>query len=89
MNTQLYYWERDQKGALAEVDYVIQIGDQIFPVEVKAGTTGSFKSMAQFLIEKKPPFGIRISQRSLSFHERILSVPLYLISQLPRLIASI
>ena len=89
MNTQLYYWERDQKGALAEVDYVIQIGDEIFPVEVKAGTTGSLKSMAQFLIEKKPPFGIRISQHSLSFHEKILSVPLYLISQLPRLIASI
>ncbi len=87
MNSQLYYWERDKKGSMAEVDYVIQAGSNILPIEVKAGTTGSLKSLAQFLLEKQSPFGIRISQHPLSFHERILSVPLYLIGQLPRLIA--
>ena len=82
---QLYYWERDKKGAMAEVDYVLQIGSKIIPVEVKAGTTGSLKSLAQFFLEKQVPFGVRISQHPLSFHEKILSVPLYLISQLQRL----
>lgn len=86
MNTQLYYWERDKKGSMAEVDYVIQAGSQIMPIEVKAGTTGSLKSLSQFLFEKKAPFGIRISQHPLSYHEKVLSVPLYLISQLSRLI---
>ena len=89
MNAQLYYWEREKKGSLAEVDYVIQAGAQIFPIEVKAGTTGSLKSLAQFLLEKQSPFGIRISQHPLSFYDKILSVPLYLISQLPRLLALI
>ncbi len=89
MSTQLYYWERDKKGAMAEVDYVIQAGSKIFPIDVKAGTTGSLKSIAQFLLEKQAPFGIRISQHPLSFHEQILSVPLYLISQLPRLLATL
>lgn len=85
----LYYWDREKKGAMAEVDYVIQAGAHILPIEVKAGTTGSLKSLSQFLIDKKAPFGIRISQHPLSFHERILSVPLYMIHQLPRLIASL
>lgn len=86
MSTQLYYWERDKKGTMAEVDYLIQAGSKILPIEVKAGTTGSLKSMTQFITEKQCPFGIRISQHPLSMHERILSVPLYLIGQLPRLI---
>ena len=83
---QLYYWERDKKGSMAEVDYVIQLGSQILPLEVKAGKTGSLKSLAQFLDEKKAPVGIRISQHPLSFYDRVLSVPLYLIGQLPRLV---
>lgn len=85
VNTQLYYWERDKKGATAEVDYVIQQESEIFPIEVKAGTTGSLKSLSQFLLEKETPFGIRISLHPLSFHDRVLSIPLYLISQLTRL----
>ncbi len=89
MNGQLYYWDRDKKGAMAEVDYVIQSGSQILPIEVKAGTTRSLKSLTQFLLEKPSPFGIRISQYPLSFHDRVLSIPLYLISQLPRLIADV
>ena len=87
-SAQLYYWEREKKGSTAEVDYVIQAGSQILPVEVKAGTTGSLKSLAQFLLEKRAPFGIRISQHPLSLYENVLSVPLYLVGQLSRLIAS-
>lgn len=88
-NPQLYYWEREKKGSEAEVDYVMQAGSRIIPIEVKAGTTGSLKSMNQFLIEKNQPFGVRLSQHPLSFHDRILSVPLYLISQLHRLLQQI
>lgn len=89
MNSPLYFWARDKKGAMAEVDYILQMGSLILPIEVKAGKTGSLKSLTQFLIEKQAPFGIRISQHILSFHDRILSVPLYMISQLPRLIESL
>lgn len=87
MGAQLYYWEREKKGSMAEVDYVIAAGSLLFPIEVKAGTTGSLKSLSQFLLDKHSPFGIRISQHPLSFHERVLSLPLYLVDQLPRLTA--
>jgi len=35
------------------VDYVIARGGKIYPVEVKAGKSGSLKSLQQFLLEKK------------------------------------
>jgi predicted AAA+ superfamily ATPase len=82
----LFFWEKDKIGSLAEVDYVIQIGNNIIPIEVKAGTTGTLKSLTNFINEKKVPFGIRISQHELSYHEKILSVPFYLIEQIPNLI---
>ena len=81
----LFFWARDQKSSMAEVDYVIELDGQVLPVEVKAGKTGRLKSLKLFLKEKKALLGIRLSQENLSFYDQVLSVPLYLIEQLPRL----
>jgi predicted AAA+ superfamily ATPase len=81
----LYYWEREKKGSDAEVDYVIEIENHIVPIEVKAGEIGSLRSLRQFMAEKKAPLGLRISQASLSLERDILSVPFYLIQEIPRL----
>lgn len=86
---QLYYWEREKRGSTAEVDYVIAIDSTILPVEVKAGSTGRMRSIQMFMDEKGLDFGIRISQNTLGFEKRILSIPLYMISELPRLVKSI
>jgi len=86
---QLYYWEREQRGSLAEVDYVIQAGNDIYPVEVKAGKTGRLKSLQIFLKEKNVKLGICISQNPLSLEGNILYIPLYMISELPRLVKQI
>ncbi len=82
----LYYWSREEKGSTAEVDYVINIDSKIIPIEVKSGKTGSLKSLHLFLKEKELPLGVRISAKELSKHQNILSIPLYMIYQLPRLI---
>ncbi|MFW5828542.1 MAG: ATP-binding protein, partial [Alkalispirochaeta sp.] len=55
----LYYWLRDRKSANAEVDFVISHGNTIVPVEVKAGRSGSLKSLHQFVHQKKPPLAVR------------------------------
>ncbi|MBI5196580.1 MAG: ATP-binding protein [Nitrospirae bacterium] len=85
----LYFWAREKKNSMAEVDYVINIGSNIFPVEVKSGKEGRLKSLRMFLEEKKSKLGIRFSQDKLSYHDKILSIPLYMIEQLPRFIKSI
>jgi predicted AAA+ superfamily ATPase len=85
----LYYWDRDKVGGTAEVDYVININERIIPVEVKAGKTGSLRSIQQFLTEKKQALGLRLSMKPLAFENNILSVPLYLIHELRRLLNSV
>jgi predicted AAA+ superfamily ATPase len=86
LEPQLHYWARDQLGSQAEVDYLITHEDQIIPIEVKSGTTGKLKSLHLFLREKKIPLGIRISETPLTLNNHVLSVPFYLISELPRLL---
>ena len=85
----LYFWEREKKPSSSEVDYVINIEGKIIPIEVKAGKTGRLKSIQQFMKEKKCSVGVRISPLPLHFERNILSVPFYLVSQLPRLLKSI
>jgi predicted AAA+ superfamily ATPase len=79
---QLYYWLRDERTAQAEIDYVVAIGHQIVPIEVKGGMGSTLKSMHIFL-EKHPnsPFGIRFSVQNYSVYEKIHSYPLYAVYQ--------
>ncbi len=84
--SKLFYWEREKRGSESEVDYVINVGEKIIPIEVKAGKTGSLKSLQVFLNEKQQKIGIRCSMKPLSFHDRVLSVPLYMISEIRRLV---
>jgi hypothetical protein len=81
----LFFWAREQKNSSAEVDYLIAIDSHILPIEVKAGAIGTLRSLKLFMEERKTPFGVRISERPLSYADRVLSIPFYLIEQLPRL----
>lgn len=83
---QLYFWAREEKNAKAEVDYVINIGEKIIPIEVKAGKTGSLKSLQLMLEEKKLPLGIRVSEKPLSMNGRVLSIPFYLLSEIEKFV---
>ncbi|PIU58274.1 MAG: hypothetical protein COS89_01225 [Deltaproteobacteria bacterium CG07_land_8_20_14_0_80_38_7] len=86
---QLFFWARDKKNSQAEVDYIIDIDSKIIPIEVKSGKTGRLKSLKLFMDEKKSDFGVRISQDKLTFSNQILSIPLYMIEQIPRLVKSL
>lgn len=95
----IYYWQRGKKGSEAEVDYILQHEDQVIPIEVKAGTTGTLKSLHQFMKEKHKKMAVRINsdhpQRGpvdlkdtmgTLIQYTLLSLPFYLIGQLHRLI---
>lgn len=85
----LYFWHREQAGSQAEVDFVVQVDKAIIPIEVKAGTTGTLRSLHRFLYEKKTGIGIHISQKPLQQEGNILHIPLYLVSELKRLVRSV
>ncbi|MCL2218703.1 MAG: ATP-binding protein [Chitinispirillia bacterium] len=73
----LYYWHREGKSSNAEVDYVVQSGWDIIPIEVKSGTTGSMQSMRLFLKEKSAPYGIRASLENYGELPDIKIIPAY------------
>ena len=85
---ELCYWERDMKGSSAEVDYVINVEDKIIPIEVKAGKTGTLKSLNYFLqnISTGKPLGVKVSMQPLGLSDNILSLPLYMLSEIERLV---
>lgn len=83
---QLYYWSREYKSSTAEVDYVLNFDSLITPIEVKAGKTGTLRSLHLLMKEKHLPTGVRISTLKLQKNDNILSVPFYLISQMKRLL---
>ena len=101
-NRELTYWLREGRSNNAEVDYVCELGGRIVPIEVKAGRTGTLKSMHQFVAEKRVPFAVRFDADLPALHtveaevrhargsERIryplLSLPLYLVERLPHLV---
>ena len=95
---ELYCWMRQKRNSSAEVDYVTTVGGQVVPVEVKAGKSGTLKSLHVFLRDKEQDFGLRFNSdvpsmlrtvtnvaggENRSF--RLLSLPLYLVGQHKRL----
>lgn len=95
----LYYWLRAEKGSNAEIDYVIEHKNKVIPIEVKAGSTGSLKSLHLFMAAKKLSLAIRInsdhpSQVHVNMQDplqnktsyQLLSIPFYLISEIGRLV---
>jgi len=95
----LHYWVREAKSAAAEIDYLITSGQEIVPIEIKAGTTGSLKSLHQFLKEKQRGFGLRFNADvpsllsntttltdTTSIQFELLSLPLYMVGQGRRLV---
>jgi predicted AAA+ superfamily ATPase len=80
--TQLFYWTREERNSRAEVDFVVQIGDKIVPVEVKSGSRGKMQSMWQFLKEKQSEYGVRTSLENFGQYDTIKVVPLYAVGNI-------
>ena len=78
----LYYWQRPKNQGNAQIDFLIQHGEQIIPIEVKAGTQGTMQSLWWFMKEKGINMGVRTSLENFSQYEQIKVYPLYAISNL-------
>ncbi len=54
------FWVREQKQSNAEVDFVVQFREYVVPVEVKAGKSGSLRSLHQFMDRAPHPYAVRL-----------------------------
>ncbi|MDR2563489.1 MAG: AAA family ATPase [Prevotellaceae bacterium] len=79
---ELYYWQRDERGSQAEIDFLIQKSNKIVPIEVKSGTSGKMQSLHLFMKEKQSEYGVRTSLENFAEYDKIKVYPLYAIGNL-------
>ncbi len=95
----LYYWQRNQAGSHAEIDYLLQHHATIIPIEVKAGLKGAMQSLHLFMQLKKLSTAIRFdlnrpsqmqvdtkTSRGDRVQYQLLCLPIYMVGQLRRLL---
>jgi len=97
INPALYYWQPPKSEGQAKLDFLYESGNQIYPIEVKSGTSGTIKSLHAYMTKKQSTEGIRISSAKPSVHEltakmnrqekafRLLNIPFYLVNQIERI----
>ncbi len=78
----LTYWHREARSSNAEVDYLLESGDRILPLEVKEGAQGGMKSLHLFLKEKRQTRGIKVSRYEFSDDGTVITIPFYALERL-------
>ncbi len=69
-----------------EIDFAIQYGTEIIPIEVKAGEDKSAPSFKRYIAAKKPDHAIRFSKRGYVQNGEITNMPLYLARKMKELL---
>jgi predicted AAA+ superfamily ATPase len=93
----LHYWLREGKTTNAEVDFVVELGEKILPIEIKSGASGTMRSLHQFAAIKNTSVALRFdlnppSVQSISLEIQtakgrqpvsytLVSLPLYLVER--------
>jgi len=85
---QLFCWQRSASPGSphgsAQVDFLVQKGSSIIPIEVKSGTQGGMQSLRLFMKEKNIKKGVRTSLENFGCREDIDIYPLYAIGNIVR-----
>lgn len=76
----LHYWAREERSSSAEVDYLVEAGGRVMPIEVKAGPAGRLRSL-RMLLEQYPQAapGVVVSAGAYAMlpEQRLVFAPLY------------
>ncbi len=64
-----------------EIDFLLQFGVDVIPVETKGGEDKSATSFKKYIKEKMPPYAIRYSKRGYRTDGAITNIPLYLVGR--------
>lgn len=70
----------------SEIDFVIQYGTEIIPVEAKGGEDKSAPSFKRYITGKQPKYAIRFSKRGYLKNGLVTNMPLYLARKMKELL---
>ena len=80
----IFYWSSD-KG-IAELDYIVQIGRNNIPIEVKANENLMAKSLKSFVAKYNTKINVRTSMADYRKEEWLINIPLYMIGNIEKII---
>lgn len=75
-----YYWTNDRGSA--EIDFLVDNGSAVFPIEVKAETNLKAKSLRTYHEKFSPPISVRTSMMDYKQEEWLINLPLWAINTL-------
>ena len=88
----IYHWERQKKGSTAEVDFITEVGSEIYPIECKSGKSNKLKSLKLLLEEKVFKTSLRCYSGNIEketwsitknndeeYQATVMSIPLYML----------
>lgn len=81
----LFFWKSQHE---AQVDFIIEQENKVYPLEVKAGIATKSKSIKVYDKKFNPSLLLRTSLLNLKQDGKLLNIPLYMINMLPALISS-
>lgn len=79
------YWTNEKPRH--EVDFLVQLGNDLVPIEVKSGEVVHSASLAYYARKHSDttPLRVRISARNMAFDGGVLNIPLYLVGRFKEL----
>lgn len=80
------YWASGNK---AEVEFIVQRGMDVVPIEVKSGTSVTGKSLTEYNKRYSPPLRVRFSMLNLKRDDTLLNIPLFLADRTESLIGMV
>jgi predicted AAA+ superfamily ATPase len=89
------FWVREKKQSSSEVDLVFPYGNKLIPIEIKAGSTGTLRSLHQFILQCNHPYAVRMYAGEFRIEKAIspqgkpyllMNLPYYLGTKLPEYI---
>lgn len=81
-----YYWV---SGNSAEVDFIVQCGINIVPIEVKAESNVKARSLAEYRKKYAPPVSVKTSMLDDVSGSEVRLIPLYLIGSMGTMIGDV
>lgn len=83
----LKFWVREKKDSTAELDFLVECKGDVYPIEVKSGSTGSLRSLHQFMEASSNNIAFRLSASKYSIDNittpnkkefKLINLPYYL-----------
>ena len=86
-----HFWVREKAQSASEVDIVVSFQNLLIPIEIKSGSSGSLRSLHEFVNRSNHPFAIRIYAGEFKIEENktpsgknyfLMNMPYYLSSKI-------